>query len=1158
MTASSPKNTASDVTASNAPAQPSSESVYLRNLAFDPTLRDAWFNFFVKNFRAVVLLIIILSVWGTYSYTQLPRESMPEVKIPMAVITATYPGASPGDVEELVTKKIESGISGVSGINTVTSESSNSLSAVKVEFNSGEDVDNAIRKLRDKLPAIAAELPEDANDPEVMEVSMDDSPIFIFEITGPYDEFTLRNSAEDIKDRLENIAGVREVNIVGGDQKEFRVSYDPEKLALYGLSAAQVNQIIKAVNVTVPAGNFDGMQYAYPVRADSRFYDAKTIGEIPVIHTPSGALIYVKDVATVEEAAIKRTTMARFSQRGQKPQNTVEVQVVKRTGASIIKTVDAVTATLNHQSAQLPPDMTFATMTNMADVIQEDFDHLGRDFMITLFLVALVLFLLVGFKEALIAGLAIPLVFFFAFSVMNITGTSLNFLSIFALLLSLGLLVDDAIVVVSATKQYMKTGKFTPEEAVLLVLRDFKTVLTTTTLATIWAFLPLLMTTGIMGEFIKSIPITVSVILASSLIVAIVISPALASTLERVRLTSGIVLSGVVALVAVGFFGITRHTVTGFLVAGAALIVATMVLWWYFFRGQERLAKNEALVEAEAHDDALIKEKLRVQNDTTRGGVWTRLFHGAIHFDRVIPLYEKNLRRVTITKKRRYWFIVAVMLIFAFAISLPITGIVKSEFFPPSNSEELTINVRAPAGLVLKETDAIVRQIEEKLYAHPDIVSFSTTIGRTGSDKMIVLEGGAGNKATIAVKLSPVDEREATSNEIAAAIRKDIATIIGATITVSNPQGGPPTGPAFQAQISGDDLHMLEKIATELKVHLDEVPGALNSDISLKDSPAEYTFRLDHAKMQLHGVNAVLVGSTLRTAIAGTKITTVIEDNEDVDVTARFDEAKVSDLQSIQNMQITNLAGEAVYIKDVATVELQPTVESIKHIDQKRTVLLTADAAATTSSTEILSNFTEKIGKNYTLPDGYKITYGGENEENAASVRSIFRAMLVAVALILATMILQFNSFRQAAIILITMPLALIGTFVGFALFGIKLSFPGLVGVLALFGIVVKNAIILVDKININIASGIPFYESVIDAGKSRLEAIFITSFCTILGLIPITLSDEMWRALGSAVIFGLMLSSLLTLFLVPVLFLTFVRDKTRPSTAVRSAASRA
>ncbi|HHX58773.1 MAG TPA: efflux RND transporter permease subunit [Candidatus Moranbacteria bacterium] len=1122
----------------------SSESIYLKNLEFKPELRKTWFSFFVKNFRVVILLILILGGWGTYSYLQLPRESMPEVKIPVAVITAGYPGASPGDIEELVTKKIETGISGVSGINKVTSESFNSVSSVVVEFNSREDIDNAVRKLRDKLPSIKAALPEDASDPEVMEISLDDSPVLIFELTGPYDDFTLRQYAEKTKDDLEAISGVREVKVVGGDEKEFRVNYDPEKLASYGLNVAQVNQIISSANLTIPVGNFDGESYSYPIRTDSRFYNTKSIGGIPLSHNQNGALIYVKDLATVEEAAIKRTTIARFSQNGQPPQNTVEIQIIKRTGASIITTIEEVNAVLDKQAINFPPNMSFVTIINMADTIQQDFNQLGRDFIITLLLVVTVLFLLVGLKEAFVAGLAIPLVFFFTFGVMHLTGTSLNFLSIFALLLSLGLLVDDAIVVVSATKQYMRTGKFTPEEAVLLVLRDFKAVLTTTTLATIWAFLPLLLTTGIMGEFIKSIPITVSVILASSFLVAIFISPSLTAVLERVRLTRGTVFSFASILALVGFFALSKHTFLGFSIAALTLLGSFVILWWYFFRGQALLKKNKALVNAESKDDNLIKKRLFAQNNPKQNNFWEKLFHGAIHFDQVIPIYEKYLRKITATAKRRHLFMTAVALLFIVAIYLPASGIIKSEFFPPMNGEEIYIDMRAPAGLILEESDKIVKKIEERLYHYPEIKNFSTTVGSGGINSFNTIQNNSSNKANITIKLCPPGERKKTSHEIASQIREDIKSISDATITVSTPQGGPPTGYAFQAQISGDNLQTLEKIANELKLYLDEVPGVLNSDISLKESPAEYTFHLNHAKMELYGINAGLVGSTLRTAIAGTKITTVIEDNKDVNVTAYFEENKTADLHSIQNMQIANFAGQLVYLKDIAEVELTPTVESIKHLNQKRTVLLTADAAATTNSNEILKKFTSRIKSDYSLPAGYEISYGGENEENASSVRSIFKAMTVAVALILSTMIIQFNSFRQALIILITMPLALIGTFFGFALFGINLSFPGLIGVLALFGIVVKNAIILVDKMNINLKSGIPFYESVIDAGKSRLEAIFITSFCTILGLIPITFSDDIWRALGSAVIFGLMFSSFLTLFLVPVLFISLMGSK--------------
>lgn len=1137
------KNTSSDLVSKE--KFQSSDLAYLDRLEFDPILTKSWLNFFVQNFRVVILLILLLSGWGIYSYINLPRESDPEVKIPIAVITATYPGASPADMEELVTKKIETNISGISGIDKITSSSTNSFSSVTVEFEADEDIDISVRKLRDKLSAIRADIPEDANDPEVMEISLDDTPIVTFELTGPYDGFTLREHAEKIQDELEKISGIREVQISGGDEKEFDVHYDPQKLTFFNISVDQANQAIAATNRAIPAGNFDSIEYSYPVRTDGRFYDARALGEIPILHTDNGSIVYVRDVARVEETAIEKTIISRFSQNGAQPQNAVSMQIIKRTGSSIIETVEQSRAVFDVQLQAFPSGMTYVTTIDMAEYIEKDFNQLFHDFMITLVLVVTVLFLVVGLKEAFVAGLAIPLVFFFTFGVMHATGTSLNFLSIFSLLLALGLLVDDAIVVVSATKQYMRTGKFTPEEAVLLVLNDFKIVLTTTTLATMWAFLPLLMSTGIMGEYIKSIPITVSVTLGSSLLIALMINHPLAAVLERIRFTKGMFWSIFSVVLIIGLSGIASHHLLGYICATICLGLIIWSLSWYFDKGVVILQKNRDLVDAEWRDDELIKHKLRTQGQQSSASLADRLNHGIIHFDRVIPLYEKYLRIFTITKKARRIFIGGVFTLFIFAMSLPIFGIVKMEFFPASDMEEIYISMRAPSGLTLDQSDRIIRTVEERLFKYPEILNFSTIVGSPGSGgNNIGISQSTSNTASITIKLTPLKERSLKSYEFADVLRKDIADIQGATITVTSPAGGPPSGSAFQAQIMGDDLQELDRIARDLKPLLEAIPGVINSDISLKDAPAEYTFTLDPAKMELYNLNATLVGSTLRTAISGTTITTVIDGNKDIDVVARFDIQKIPSLNAIQNLQIINSIGKPVYIKDVARIELTPSVESIERIDQKRTVLLTADAQATTSSPEILKQFTETLDQNYTLPEGYEITYGGENEQNTESVQSILRAMIIAGLLIFSTMIIQFNSFKQAAIVLATLPLALIGTFVGLALFGISLSFPGLIGVLALFGIVVKNAIILIDKMNLNIASGIPFYDAVIDAGKSRLEAIFVTSICTIFGIIPITLSNEMWRALGSAVIFGLMFSSFLTLFLVPVLYLSFVQEK--------------
>ncbi len=1121
-----------------------SDQLYLDKLSFNPELRKSWLNFFVVNFRVVILLMVLLTAWGLYSSSALPRESSPEVKIPIAVVMTVYPGASPADVEELVTKKIETEISGIKDVDKITSQSSNSVSAITVEFDAKADLEGSLRTLRDEINGLKGSLPDDVNDPVVQEISFDDTPIMTVSLAAPYDGFTLRRFGEDIKDELEKIPGAREVRISGGDEIELAIAYDPQKLTFFNLSADSANQLVAAANLAIPAGTFKGREYSYPVRVDGRFFSAEKLGNTPLFHTEEGAIIFLKDVATVTETAIEKTVYSRLSTRDGGAQADITLQIIKKTGGSIIDTSAQAKTILDRFTSELPGS-SYEITYDAAEQIDQDFKQLTHDFLLTLILVFTILFLIVGFKEALVAGLAIPLVFFATFGVMLMTGISLNFLSLFSLILALGLLVDDAIVVVSATKQYLRTGKFTPEEAVLLVLNDFKVVLTTTTLTTVWAFLPLLMSTGIIGEFIKSIPITVSVTLLSSLVIALVINHPLAAVLERIRLTrkifsfflGGLVLAGVAAW-------LIPALIAKIIVSVLAFSLSAFLIRWYLRGGRQELLRNSSLVEQEWRDDEMIKKKLREQGSHEDDNFFSRLLHGVIHFNRILPYYEKYMRRILETKRTRLTTLVITFLLFIAAVSLPALGLVQSEFFPASDSDVIYINLEAPAGLRLEETDKIAAKVEARLFAYPEIVNFTTLVGGSASAD---LGGGSssGHLAAITLKLSKTDEREVTSYELADKIRADLSDIKEAVITVESPAGGPPSGAAFEAQIKGDDLQVLDQIANDLEQKLSSVPDVVSTEVSLKESPADYTFTLDPARLELYSLNAAYVGSTLRMAISGTEVTTVLRDGKEIKVMARFDQNKIPNLEAIQNIQIINLKKQPVFLKDVAKIELKPSVETITRIDQVRTVLLTAGIKGGANAAVVLKDFQEKI-KDYEFPDNYEISYGGENEQNAESVLSIIRAMAVAFILIISTLVIQFNSFKKAGIVLVTIPLALIGVFFGLALTGINLSFPGLIGILALFGIVVKNAIILVDKISLNLKSGIPFDDAIVDAGKSRLEAIFITSICTIFGILPITLSDETWQALGGSVIFGLMLSSFLTLFIVPTMFKVFIRDKGR------------
>lgn len=1125
----------------------SSDYLYLQKLKFNPELKKSWLNFFVSKFRVVILLILLVSVWGIYSYNKLPLESNPEVKIPVAIVTTVFPGASPEDVEELITKRIETGISGVEGIDKITSSSSNSFSAVSVEFNAGESLENSIRNLKDKVDSIKNELPEDAKEPQVQEISFDDTPILSLSLVGPYDGFTMRKYADDIQSELEKIPGARQVNVSGGDEKEFSVAYDPGKLIFYEISPDQANNAISATNIAIPSGNFEGDKFNYSVRSDARFFDAKKLGNVPIIHTEEGAIVYLRDIADVFEKAIKKTTYSRLSSSGRPPQNSVNIDIVKKTGGSIVKTSDEAKKTVEKMIATFPKGISYEITSDFSKIIREDFNQLSHDFLLTLALVSVILLLMVGLKEAFVAGLAIPLVFFVTFGLMLFTGITLNFLSIFSLLLSLGLLVDDAIVVVSATKQYLRTGKFTPEEAVLLVLNDFKWVLTTTTLTTIWAFLPLLLSTGIIGEFIKSIPIVVSVTLAASLMVALMINHPLAAVLERVRLKRTFFFQLVVlALAGIGLL-IYQKTILNFIFAGFGIIVLSIIFKWYLKRGRKLMIANEKLVKEEWESSELIKKKLLSYKEKETGSISDRLLHGVIHLDRILPTYEKHLKAILANKKRRYAVLGSALILFVAASLLPITGIVPTEFFPASDEETLFINIEAPTGLNLDETNRITEEVENRLLKYSEISNFSTVVGKPGISFQSVGPNiqNPSNMGGIVATLVDKKNRGITSYNLAENIRKDLADIKNAKISVESARGGPPSGAAFEARITGDDLQILDKIAHDLEPMLSEISGVADVSISLKNAPAEYTFSLDPARMELYGTNAAAVSSALRIAISGMEVGTVFLENKEINIMATFSEDKIKSLEELQNIQILNLQKQPVFLKDLAKVELNPSVESITRIDQKRTVLLSSGVQGKTRPNEVLAEFQKKTA-GYQMPNGYEIVYGGENEQNTESVYSILQAMVIAAVLIVSTLIIQFNSFKKALIVLATFPLALIGVFFGLGIFGIALSFPGLIGILALFGIVVKNAIILIDKINLNLQSKIPFKEAIVDAGKSRFEAIFITSICTIFGIIPVTLSNELWKALGGAIIFGLSLSSFLTLVIVPVLFATLISEDER------------
>lgn len=1049
------------------------ESHYLDQLEFDEKLNKSVFAFFLDRTRLIILIVLMIFAAGIMAVKSLPLESNPEVNIGVITVVTTLPGASPQVMEELVTKKLEQQIAKVKGIDTVTSTSQNSVSAITVQLLSTTNNDQALSDIHNQVDLVIPNLPKDTNgqviNPTVKAISFDDSPIWAFSISGPYNGFQLYNYAKKIKDTLEANTLVSEADISGGDQTEFAVFIDPKKLDAYHLSLSQVNSALANANFNMPIGTFDVENYTHVVSVDARYYTSQDIKDLVVAKLGDTGIIHMRDIANISDYPIKRTTYSRLSSKGSEPIDAVTIRVVKKPGWSIVNLIDEGQKTLSdmQNTAILPKDLKIVTILDMSERIRLDLWHLINDGLLTIVLVFGVLFLVIGIKEAAVAGTSAPLVFLVTFVVMGAAGQTLNFLSMFALILALGLLVDDAIVVISAINQYKASGKFTTREAALLVLRDFKMVLTSTTLTVVWIFSAMLFMTGIIGKYIFSIPFIMTVTLLSSLVIALTINPSLA-----------IIFAG------------ANH-------------------------------KTDISPNRKKH--------------------WTDfLDKWLISLHPLQKLYERAVTKILDSRITAFMFFGFVIILFVSAIGLVATGIVKTDFFPKSDSDTISINIEAEPGMKLETVSQMVKPVEQRLLQEHWIDSFATTIGSSATPQNGSATQGS-NYAYISINLIKKEYgRTETSMDIAEWLRKDFDKIKTMKVTVAEQWSGPPAGSDFQVGISGDDFTIMNQISKKVQDVLATIPGAINISSSRKPLPSEFRFSFDNDKLALYNLTLPQVSVFLYNVVHGAQATKIYKGTDEIDVMTYYDTGYTQSLDSLMDTKIPNNSGHDVYLRDIAKNTLVSSVFGIDHKDQKRIITISADAANTTTGPAILAAFNAKIA-NYKLPSGYAFVFGWANDENQKSIASLGVALLGGLLFIVATLIILFDSYKQAVLVLITIPLSLIGVFFGLALFNQPLSFPGMIGLVALFGIVVRNGIILFDKINLNLKNNIPFRESIIDAGKTRLEPVLLTSICTVIGMIPLGVSNPLWLPLALSIIFGLSASTFFTLLMLPTLYFLFL-----------------
>jgi len=1108
------------------------DSLYLQRLKFDSKLNNSPIKVLFQNPRLIILMIFALLTFGLFAFTQLPRETTPEVKIPIINVVTVLPGASPRDVERLVTEKIEGIAAELSSLDTYSSTSRSGVSVVTFTFLSNLDPDQALRQTKEEVDSIANELPDDANDPEVSKLDFNDQAVLSFIITGPMDRLTLSNIARELKDELEIANGVKEVGLTGAEEEEVVVALNQAALKEYNLSAQTITQALQANNITLPAGDIRVGDLEYSLSLENDLNSLAKIRSLPISTGRGGQTIQLGQVADVFLRTKENNILTSFVDvHGQ--QTAVQLEVFKAEGSKINQAVSGAQVILDRELLKYPT-LRVENVTDAAADTSKTLDDLVGNFSSSILLIFIVLAVFLGLRQAATAALTIPLTMLAAIILMLALGQTINFLSLFSLLLALSLIGDDAIVMSQATTFYGK--KFGPLETGLLVFKDFFIPIWVGTLTVVWSFVPLFFTSGIIGQFIRPIPVVVTSTLLASTAIATFINLPLNIILRDLQLPRRmqLLLTLLGAAMTIGLVWALAGQST---IAGLVLGSYVVLLILFFLTRKQLLSWGNEKLRPRIQSIPFFSRIRSTQNDAPNRDFFN---NSLISMDPLVRVYRRVVTSLSESRARRFIVYAVCGGLVLLSVVFIATGLLKNEFFPASDTPYIYINVEGPAGWTRTKTEEVLTKVAVDVSTQAGARATFITTGSNFSGDGGGINGQ--NVGYVTLLLKDKAERDQSSMEISEQLRQQLAAVTEVKVQVAEiSDGGPPAGATFQVNIKGTDLTVLEKISNEYQTIIKEIPGTINISSSLQLSSGQITVDLNEQKLAERGLTAAQVGGWLRTALSGSEAAETIIDTEDRDITLYLQQP-LQTISSLQNLTLPSALG-SYSLSEVAVLRLQNSPTSIQREDGQRVVRVTSDAGDTTGP-EILKAFQVKMNS-YEMLSGYTWDVGGSNEENNDSVASIISAMGISFFLILVTMVLQLRSFRKAILVMLVIPLAMAGVFINFTIFGIPLSFPALIGVLALFGIVVNNGIMLLEKINLNLENGFDLYDAVVDASSSRVEAIFLSNFTAIVGLLPITIADPLWRGLGGSIIAGLSVSGFLILFFLPSLYIEIFASKT-------------
>ncbi|MFZ5967307.1 MAG: efflux RND transporter permease subunit [Bacillota bacterium] len=1075
-----------------------------------------WAAFFIDRYRILILIVAAVLIWGIGAYSQMSRELEPEVIFPFGHVMTIYNGAAPEEVEKLITQKIEKKLDELEDVKQISSSSGYGYSSIFVEFEQGVDMDNMLQKMRDKVSAVQSDLPEEAEIPQVESMETNNSPIMVINLSGDYDFVTLKNMAENIEDEIERMNEISDVQIIGGLEREIKIIVDPQKLAVYSLSLDQIKNAIAGSNVSLPGGDIELDNKNYNIRTVGEFGSPKELENVIVAHM-GGSPLFLRDVAQVEDGYADAESYSRTASGldTEKPsmKKSVAISVKKKKEADVIKTSAKIHTLIEQGKGTLyPENLQVEVSGDLAVYVKDELGAVIDNAISGLLLVIIVLFLFIGFSESIIVSFVIPLSILIAFGLMQTFHMTFNQITLFSLILAVGMLVDNGIVIMENIDRLRLMG-LSSKTAAEVGVNQIAPAVMSSTLTTLAAFFPLALTPGIMGAWIKPIPLTVGFALSASFVVAITITPALCSIVLKQRKLGKIV---------------KKHPIAE-IIRKIASVLLVFILSLYAFKSNEGGFYGFgtlSLIFGIIFAGSMAVKQFGKKKD---------------HKDRfIIRTYGERLYNIVCSRTKR-WMVVSIALVaFLASMALPILGILKVEMFSPEDETRLYIDIETPVGTSLETTAKVTEEVEKRLFGYPEIKSFISNVGITGADSLTeevsVSGGGTPNIARIAIDLYDADDRERTSIELVEILREKIKNIPGGDIRISQVEDVPSSGRPVTINIKGENLENLKTVAADYLEILKEIKGTRDASSDVESGSPELQIRVNKERAALFGLDDITVAMGVRNAIHGLKATTFRNNQDEIDVIIRTTKEKLKNVEDLEKIYFTSRSGQTVAFSQVAEIVETKSVTAIRHEDLKRFVSISSDIDADVTAIEIVNQFKQKV-KAYPLPDDIAIQYGGEQEDVEESFGDMLRNMAVAAILVYLILAIQFNSLSQPMIILIAVPMAMIGVMPGLLITGNTFGFVSFVGIVALVGIAVNDAIVLVDYINYLRKNGYDIKDAVKETGMTRFMPVMATTITTAGGILPISLKQPFFAPMGYALIFGLSVATMLTLVVVPVLY---------------------